>query len=678
MSPSSANTGAILGSGPSYCVVRLDGPILSRLRSKLSTPPEEFPSVRDSAARVVEQLPAPEVAPADRERIARTGLILGRIQAGKTDAMITTAALALDSGYKLVIVLTSDNTWLYDQTLRRFKRSLVSSTVAGMAEWNEKKQLIATHLKASGAVLITTKNQKRLRALLTFLEELDCSDAPAIIFDDEADQASLDTNARNPDSPPSTVNQLIRDLRDQFWLSGFIQVTATPQALFLLDRHSPFRPEFIVVIEPGSGYIGGDVYFAENSPYLMPVSLNEIAYLKSPDPVIILPPGLRAALSTFFVGASSKLVDNDSNPYSLLIHVSLKKKEHERLRDLVLSYMNQLSEVLLGTYPTGTTILSDLQEAYDNLLQTADNLPPFQTVIATLRDLIASTDVQVLNSASSEKQARSDAPYNILIGGTKLGRGVTIRGLLVTYYGREARTPQMDTVQQHARMYGYRKKDLPITRIFLPDELAQYFRDINMSETELREWLSTVRQGPIEPQIIPTGMRATRRNVLNPATVGCYVPGHSYAPSLTAFLNYNDLELTEHLDAILGLPGRGSYDLRDISIDDALELLRLIKTDDSKVGRWDDTRIREALRMLKNAYENKATLVVFSHRRLSPTEKPNVADSADLRRAPRSYPALLMFRQEGLIKDGWPCNTPFWVPVVQFPEGRYPIAFNFS
>jgi Z1 domain-containing protein len=43
---------------------------------------------------------------------------------------------------------------------------------------------------------------------------------------------------------------------------------------------------------------------------------------------------------------------------------------------------------------------------------------------------------------------------NFLIGGNTLGRGIAIRDLLVTYYVREAKVSQIDTMHQHARMYG--------------------------------------------------------------------------------------------------------------------------------------------------------------------------------------------------------------------------------
>ena len=54
-------------------------------------------------------------------RIPPTSLLYGRVQSGKTAAMVLTAALALDNGFKIVMVLTADNVELVRQTSDRFR-----------------------------------------------------------------------------------------------------------------------------------------------------------------------------------------------------------------------------------------------------------------------------------------------------------------------------------------------------------------------------------------------------------------------------------------------------------------------------------------------------------------------------------------------------------------------------
>src|SRR4029078_5186889 len=93
--------------------------------------------------------------------------------------------------------------------------------------------------------------------------------------------------------------------------------------------------------------------------------------------------------------------------------------------------------------------------------------------------------VKLVNGETDEDVAVR-SPYNLFAGGNKLGRGVTIKNLLVSYYGRNPRSPQADTVLQHARMYGYRRKDIGLLRLFLPGELHTVFQAIYKMERGLR------------------------------------------------------------------------------------------------------------------------------------------------------------------------------------------------
>jgi hypothetical protein len=70
--------------------------------------------------------------------------------------------------------------------------------------------------------------------------------------------------------------------------------------------------------------------------------------------------------------------------------------------------------------------------------------------------------VPIVNSANSPVDFGRQ--LNFIVGGNILGRGLTIDNLLVTYYLRRAKVSQMDTVLQHARMFGYRQPLMPYTR----------------------------------------------------------------------------------------------------------------------------------------------------------------------------------------------------------------------
>src|SRR5204862_101366 len=111
---------------------------------------------------------------------------------------------------------------------------------------------------------------------------------PAIILDDEADQASLDNNARRrslakaaqeelklskkskkePEDPediaPTKIHELIANLRKVLRHHVFLQVTATPFALLLQNVSSSLRPRFTHLLEPGEGYTGGELFFSRH------------------------------------------------------------------------------------------------------------------------------------------------------------------------------------------------------------------------------------------------------------------------------------------------------------------------------------------------------------------------------------------------------------------------------
>src|SRR3972149_4359829 len=103
--------------------------------------------------------------------------------------------------------------------------------------------------------------------------------------------------------------------------------------------------------------------------------------------------------------------------------------------------------------------MAKLEATYHDLEQTQVGLPPFDQIVEKIKFYLHGANVKLINATSSE-EIKLDAVYNIFVGGNKLGRGVTIENLLVSYYGRNPKKPNADTVLQHARKYGYRQNHL--------------------------------------------------------------------------------------------------------------------------------------------------------------------------------------------------------------------------
>ena len=66
-------------------------------------------------------------------------------------------------------------------------------------------------------------------------------------------------------------------MRSFFEKNTYLQVTATPQALFLQTPGHDFRPKFTVLSHPGSDYVGGEDFFGDNSKLVREFDLNDIA-----------------------------------------------------------------------------------------------------------------------------------------------------------------------------------------------------------------------------------------------------------------------------------------------------------------------------------------------------------------------------------------------------------------
>jgi hypothetical protein len=138
------------------------------------------------------------------------------------------------------------------------------------------------------------------------------------------------------------------------------------------------------------------------------------------------------------------------------------------------------------------------------LLRTLPNAPDLDTLLTGVPEAIRQAEYIRVNMETDVP--RYGPRLNFLIGGNILGRGLTIDDLLVTYYVREAQVSQMDTVWQHARMYGYRQPLMPFTRVYLPARVAAMFRSIHESEEELRDVLRSEAAG----EVVPSGLQQGR------------------------------------------------------------------------------------------------------------------------------------------------------------------------
>jgi hypothetical protein len=216
-----------------------------------------------------------------------TGLVVGYVQSGKTLSFTTVIGLARDNGFPLVVVIAGNKDSLLSQSHKRLARDLDVEGGDKLPAWIMEKNPRAQDSKyeqllrqtianwsdktrdddEKPTLLLTVlKQTQRLTALTDLLSKMDLKGVPALVIDDEADQASL--NAKVNHGEESTTYTRLCELRDALPCHTFLQYTATPQAPLLINIADTLSPDFVHVLEPGEGYVGGVDFFAQQSPYV--------------------------------------------------------------------------------------------------------------------------------------------------------------------------------------------------------------------------------------------------------------------------------------------------------------------------------------------------------------------------------------------------------------------------
>jgi len=641
--------------------------ILNLLKTQVSNPGEV-----DDIAATAEEVVQKWVNPLSGGSEQTNGLIYGLVQSGKTGVLTVTGAMGADEGYRTLIILTSDIDPLYEQTLGRVQEAFPGMDILGKQDIRDQKSFMQ-RIKRGTCAVVVTKNSSLLKALIENFKVGRVPGLTCLIIDDEADQASLNTKARKDDGTRSAINALIEALREYFHKNTYLQVTATPGALFLQEGKHAFRPQFTVLSHPGADYVGGDDFFCQNSRLVREFPLQDISILApgaQPIPGDQLPDSLLRALDTFMIGATYKRELDADQKSAFLCHVSTRTADHKHIVELLRKYKGDLAA---GLKANNVKVLKRLRFAFDDLATTHKGLgkADFDKLVARIEFLCPGITVKLVNGETDDDVVLH-SPYNLFVGGNKLGRGVTIKNLLVSYYGRHPRTPQADTVLQHARMYGYRRKDIGLLRLWLPPELHQVFRAINVMEISLRRLIADKPSEEFRGVYLRDNLQATRKSVLAPGAIGVYTGGGSYNPA-QVIRDEGSAKATAKLDKILDSIADKGY--AEYSISDIQEIIRLTVPDSSASERvWDALAIAESIGQCAALQVQKIGLVYVDRGRdlrESRRETQGILTGGESGKVPDSAVTLFMIRTVPYGK-----HHAVWWPQVRFPAGRYAFAFT--
>jgi hypothetical protein len=640
--------------------------ILKLLQKQIGNP-EEVADIRKTAEAVAKNW----ANPLSGGKEETNGLIYGLIQSGKTGVLTVTGAIGADEGYRTIIILTTDNDPLYEQTIGRAQEAFPGIDIIGKKDFKDADAFLQ-RIKGGTCVVVTTKNAGLLNTLIENLKKGNVRGLSCLIIDDEADQASLNTKASRADGTTSAINDKIAELRGFFEKNTYLQVTATPQALFLQAPLHDFRPQFTVISNPGADYVGGEDFFGDNSTLVKEFDLNDIAVITpgaQPNPRLDIPKSLLQALDTFMIGATFKRLKAVDQNCAFLCHVSTRKNDHNHIVDLLRKYKMELARDVKAKDPS---VIKRLRTAYNDLIATDKNLEKndFDELVDHIGFFSPGIQVKLVNGTTDEDVAVK-SPYNLFVGGNKLGRGVTIKNLLVSYYGRNPQKPQADTVLQHARMYGYRRKDIGLLRLFLPRELHVVFKAINKMERGLRELIARNPTEEFRGVYIEGGLSPTRKNILVPGSIGIYSAGSNYNPA-QVMRDESVKVSTNQIDALLDFIQNKSY--AEMTIENMKNLIGLTMPNWSQSEEvWNPIAIVESIEQFAKLYKQKNCYVYVDRDRdlkENRRETAGILSGGEKANVPSDKIALFIFRTS--MNRG---SNAAWWPQVRFPDGRYAFAF---
>ncbi|QSE93903.1 Z1 domain-containing protein [Rhodococcus pseudokoreensis] len=536
---------------------------------KLEWKPDRVATLDRASSKVVAYTPQPNTQVWNSK-----GLVVGYVQSGKTTNFTAVIAKAADVGYKLVIVLSGIHNGLRRQTQERLDQQLKELSPHSWLTLTDQNDDFYAPTTQSTALLhghhdkvalcVVKKNVRVLKRLDQWLAPAAkarvLSDLPTLIIDDEADQASVETKAINP---------LIRQILAKLPRSTYIGYTATPFANVLIDPTGDdlYPKNFILNLPEPKGYFGTrrvfgrDAVEGEESSGTDLDGYDMIRRVDDAEIDLLRPVGKKAAvdftpeitksltdaLRWFWLATAARRARNDFGHSTMLVHTAVKISVHESYRDPILAVQDDIRRKLAAGNPE---LLDELGKQWASETgripaNEIGGLTPvtFGDVLAQLPGVLEKSRLILDNCRSDDRLDYSEpGQIAIAVGGNTLSRGLTLEGLVVSFFVRAAQA--YDTLLQMARWFGFRPgyEDLP--RIWMTDQLCEWFRHLATVEHEIRLDIDRYEEQGLDPTEF--GVRIRTHPVLRvTAKMGAARPAYSSYSGRrvqTRYFKANDVE----------------------------------------------------------------------------------------------------------------------------------------
>ncbi len=509
-------------------------------------PEADVSGIDDASNEVVSLLENPR-DPANPQFSCR-GLVVGHVQSGKTANMTAVIAKALDAGYDTVIVLAGLTNKLRYQTQQRLHEDLVKRNPlnwqvltpndmdrdfrapphGGFLSHSDKAQLAVIKKNVSPLGQLREAIEKTLPAVLRSLRIL--------VIDDECDQASV--NSARGELDMTAINQRIREILSMLPAVTYVGYTATPFANVLINPYRVdglelddlYPRDFITALPLPERYFGTERLFGRipedpGNPRPEEEGLDMIREVPPEDEALLQPrsrkerdafqphmtESLKDAILYFLACCAARHARGDGDQHmTMLVHTSTYVTAHERVAALIQGWVDVNRRDLADPRSElGRRIRALWEEETGRLPTDITDAPAVSgdRIFECLPAVLERLEFPIENGASDDRIDYSGDPRTyIVVGGSILARGLTLEGLMVSYFLRSSN--QYDTLLQMGRWFGYRPgyEDLP--RIWMPNDLKLKFRALAAVEQEIRDDIEQYRRQDLTPMEIAVRIRA--------------------------------------------------------------------------------------------------------------------------------------------------------------------------
>jgi hypothetical protein len=349
---------------------------------------------------------------------------------------------------------------------------------------------------------------------------------------------------------------------------NYIGYTATPQAQLLATKEDLFPNDFIALIENPAAYFGvlqimgaiPDAPLGDGSDEPLPAMINIIREGQGGNEVN---EGLFDAICWFLVSVSAIRLTKArkaGEPVSMLVHTSARQADHDVLLGSILAFLRgSRKDILRRSEHVWNAQTARLQpasfrtffEKYPQSYHIPASYPAFASLRQGVSELIDAVGARTFNDDSDEALAsegddasltialdnsskaipdssghgnvigrlvypsdekkqelnkRGIIPAYIVVGGNTLSRGLTIEGLVSTYFARNVKSA--DELMQMGRWFGYRRGYELYPRIWLTEQGNCQMQELARWEEGLHETMRSYARGSRTPREVAPVLKA--------------------------------------------------------------------------------------------------------------------------------------------------------------------------